>query len=79
MGGSDPIQGGPDPILRVRFAHVEVLYQTWRPGLYIQGSGTFPWGSGLTGDASEYVTFSRHVAAPDSPMWGGSGAVAGPE
>jgi hypothetical protein len=60
--------GGPDPIPGVRFAHVEVLDQTWRPGPYIQGSGTFLWGSGLTGDTSEYVTFSGHVAAPDPPM-----------
>jgi hypothetical protein len=50
---------------------VEVLDQTWRLGPYIQGFGTFPWGSGLTGDASEYVTFSAHVAAPDPPMWWG--------
>jgi hypothetical protein len=50
---------------------VEVLDQTWRPKPYIQGSGTFPWGSGLTSDASEYVTFSGHVAAPDPPMWWG--------
>jgi hypothetical protein len=71
VGSPDPIQGSPDPIPGVQFAHVEVLDQTWRPGPYIQGSGTFPWGSGLTGDASEYVTFSRHVAAPDPPMWWG--------
>jgi hypothetical protein len=69
LGGPNPIQGGPDPILGVRFAHMEVLDQTWRPGPYIKGSDTFPWGSGLTGDASEYVTFSGHMAAPDPPMW----------
>jgi hypothetical protein len=28
-------------------------------------------GSGLTGDALEYVTFSGYVAAPDPPMWWG--------
>src|SRR5688572_5048060 len=45
VGGPDPIQGGgPDPILGVQFAHVEVLGQIWRPGPYIQGSGTLPWG-----------------------------------
>ena len=71
MGGPDPMQGGPDPIPGVQFAHVEVLDQTWRPGPYIQGSDTFPWGSGLTGDASEYVTFSGHVVVPDPPMWWG--------
>jgi hypothetical protein len=62
---------GPDPIPGVRFAHVEVLDQTWRPRPYIQGPGTFPLGSGLTGDTSEYVTFSGHVVAPDPPMWWG--------
>jgi hypothetical protein len=63
--------GGLDPILGVRFANVEVLGQTWRPGPYIQGSGTLPWGSGLTVEALEYITFSGHVAAPDPPMWWG--------
>jgi hypothetical protein len=43
VGGPDPIPGGPDPILGVRSVHVGVLDQTWRSGLYIQGSGTFPW------------------------------------
>jgi hypothetical protein len=37
VGGPDPIQGGLDPIPGVRFAHVEVLDQTWRPRPYIQG------------------------------------------
>jgi hypothetical protein len=65
LGTGDPTVGGPDPhtgrsgsISGVRFAHVEVLDQTWRPGPYIQGSGTFPWGSG-------------HVVVPDPPMWWG--------
>jgi hypothetical protein len=66
-----PHTGGLVPIPGVRFPHVEVLDHTWRPGPYIKGSGTFPWGSGLTGDASEYVTFSGHVAAPDPHMWWG--------
>jgi hypothetical protein len=70
-GRPGPHTGGSDLILGVRFTHVEVLDQTWRPGLYIQGSGTFPWGSGLTSDASEHVTFSGHVAALDPPMWWG--------
>jgi hypothetical protein len=43
-GRPRPHTGGTDPIPGVRFAHVEVLDQTWRPGPYIQGSGTFPWG-----------------------------------
>jgi hypothetical protein len=45
--------------------------RAWRAELYAQGSGTFPWGSGPTGDASEYVTFPGHVSALDLPMrWG---------
>jgi hypothetical protein len=50
-------RGGPGP--------------TWRSGLYIQGSDTFPWGSGLTVDALECITFSGHVAAPESHTWWG--------
>jgi hypothetical protein len=45
--------------------------QTWRSGLYIQGSGTFPWRSRLTVDVLEYITFFGHVAALDPPMWWG--------
>jgi hypothetical protein len=77
VGGPDPIQGGgPDPILGVRFAHVEVLDQAnseaWTVYTGVQhGSGTLPWGSGLTVDAFEYITFSGHVAAPNPPMWWG--------
>jgi hypothetical protein len=71
VGGPNPIRGGPDPILGVQSVHVGVLDQSWRSGLYIQRSGTFPWGSGLTVDASEYITLSGHVVAPDRPMWRG--------
>jgi hypothetical protein len=71
MGGPDPIRRGPDPILGVRSIHVGVLDQCWWSGLYIQGSGTFPWGSGLTVDALEYITLTGHVAALDPPMWWG--------
>jgi hypothetical protein len=63
--------GGPDPIPGVRSVHVGVLDQSWRSGLYIQGSGTFPWGSGLTVDSFEYITSSGHVAASDLPLWWG--------
>jgi hypothetical protein len=63
--------GGPDPIPGVRSVHMGVLDQTWRSGLYIQGSSSFPWGSGLTVDAWAYITFSGNVAAPDLPMWWG--------
>jgi hypothetical protein len=47
---------------------VEVLDLTRRSGLYIQGSDTFPWGSGPTVDTLEYIIFSGHVAVPDPPM-----------
>jgi hypothetical protein len=75
-GRPGPHTGGPDPILGVWLAHVEVLDQSWRSGLYIQGSDTLPWGSGLTVEALGSTTFSGHVAAPDPPM---SGAVVDPE
>jgi hypothetical protein len=42
-----PYRGGPDPIPGVRLAHVEVLDQPWRFGLYIQGSGALLWGLDL--------------------------------
>jgi hypothetical protein len=83
-GGPDPIRRGPDPILGVRSVHVGVLDHlggpdctrggpgpSWRSRLYIQGSGTFPWESGLTVDAFEYITFSVHVAPPEPPTWWG--------
>jgi hypothetical protein len=70
-GRPGPHMGGPDPIPGVRSVHVGVLDQTWRSGLYIQGSGTLPWGSRLTIDTLEYITFSGHVAVPDPPMWWG--------
>jgi hypothetical protein len=50
-------RGGPGP--------------TWRSGLYIQGSDTFPWGSGPTVDALEYINSSRHMAAPEPVTWWG--------
>jgi hypothetical protein len=43
VSGPDPAQRGPDPILGARFALVEVLDLTRRPGLYIQGRH-FPMG-----------------------------------
>jgi hypothetical protein len=63
--------GGPNPIPGVRLTHVEVWDQPWGSGLYIRGSGALSWGSGLTVDALEYATFSRHVAASDPPTWWG--------
>jgi hypothetical protein len=50
---------------------VEVLDLTRGSGLYIQGSGTFPWRSGLTVDALEYIIFFAHVAAPEPSTWWG--------
>jgi hypothetical protein len=44
VSGPDPTQRGPEPILGVRFTPMDVLDLTQRPGLYIQGSNTFPWG-----------------------------------
>jgi hypothetical protein len=44
VSGPDPTQRGPEPILGVRFAPVEVLDLIRRSSLYIQGSDTFPWG-----------------------------------
>jgi hypothetical protein len=50
---------------------VEVLDLTERFGPYLQGSGTFPWGSGPTAYALEHIIFSGHVAAPEpSAQWG---------
>jgi hypothetical protein len=37
----------------------------------MQGSGTFPWGSGLTVDNLEYMVFSSHVVAPEPSTWWG--------
>jgi hypothetical protein len=63
--------GGPNPILGVRFVHVGVLDQLGGPYCISRGSITFPWGSGLTIDALEYITFSGHMAAPVPPTWWG--------
>jgi hypothetical protein len=71
VSGPDPTQRGSEPILGVRFVPVEVLDFTRRPGLYIQGSGTSPWGSGLTVDTLEYIIFCGHVAAPEPSTWWG--------
>jgi hypothetical protein len=69
--GPDPTQKGPDPILGFRFAPVEVLDLTRRSALHIQGSDTFPWGSGLIVNTLEYIIFSGHVAAPEPSTWWG--------
>jgi hypothetical protein len=72
VGGPDPIQGGPDPIPGVRFAHVESWTKLGGPDHIYRGPAPSHGGpDGLTGDASEYVSFSGHVVAPDPPMWWG--------
>jgi hypothetical protein len=75
VSGPDPTQRGLDPIRRVRFVPVEVLDLARRSGPYMQGSGTFPWGSGPTVDTLEDIFFSGHVAAPESSTWWGRGVV----
>jgi hypothetical protein len=71
VSGPDPTQRGPGPVLGVQFAPVEVLDLARRSGLYIQGSDTFPWGSGPTVDTLEYIIFSGHVAALEPSTWWG--------
>jgi hypothetical protein len=71
VSGLDPTQRGPKPILGVRFAPVEVPNLSRRSGLHIQGSGTLPWGSGLTVDTLEYIIFTGHVAALELSTWWG--------
>jgi hypothetical protein len=71
VSGSDPTQRGPRPVPGVRFAPVEVLDLTQMSGLYMQGSGTFPWGSGPIVDTLEGIVFSGHVAAPEPSTWWG--------
>jgi hypothetical protein len=61
---SGPCTGGPG-------TPVEVLDLTRRSGPYVQGSGTFPWGSGPTIDILEDIVFSGHVAALEPSVWWG--------
>jgi hypothetical protein len=74
VGGLDPIRGsgshsrGPVRTRGGLGPNFEV--RTVYPGVR-QGSDTLPWGSGLTVDTLEYITFSRHVAVLDPPMWWG--------
>jgi hypothetical protein len=50
---------------------VEVLNLAQRSGLCIQGSDTFPWGSGPTVTTLEYIVSSGHMVAPEPPTWRG--------
>jgi hypothetical protein len=59
------------PILGVRFVPLWVLDLTRRSGPYIQGSGTFQWGSGPTVDTLEDIVFSGHVATLEPSTWPG--------
>jgi hypothetical protein len=54
---------------------VEVLNFSRRSGLCIQGSGTFPWGSGPTVATLEYIVSSGHVGGPGAVHVEGSGVV----
>jgi hypothetical protein len=71
--------GGPDPIQGVWIPFQGSDSHTWRSWTKLGGPDRIYRGSapshrgpdGLTGDASEYVSFSGHVAAPDPPMWWG--------
>jgi hypothetical protein len=71
VSGPDPTQRGPGPVPVVWFTPVGVLDLARRFGLYIQGSGTFPWGSRPTIDALEHIVFSVYVASPDPSTWWG--------
>jgi hypothetical protein len=62
---------GLGPVPGVWFVRVEVLNLARRSGLCIQGSDTFPWGSGPNVDTLEYIVSSGHMAAPEPPTWWG--------
>jgi hypothetical protein len=65
-GGPDLIQRGPGLVPGVRSVSVETLDPAWWSGPRMQGSGTFPWGSGPTVDILEDIVFPSHVAIPES-------------
>jgi hypothetical protein len=69
--GPDPTQRGPGPVPVVRSVPAEVLDPAPRSGPYIQGSDTFPWGSGHTVDTLEDIVFSGHVASLEPSTWWG--------
>jgi hypothetical protein len=56
-GGPDPTQRGPGPVPGVRSVPAEVLDPARRFGPDMQGSDTFPWGSGPTVDTLEDIVF----------------------
>jgi hypothetical protein len=67
----DPTQRGLGPVLGVRSVSAEVLDPARRSGPYMQGSGTFPLGSGPIVDTLECIIFSGHVAVLGPSMWWG--------
>jgi hypothetical protein len=71
VSSPDPTQRGPEPIPGVQVALVGVLDLARRSGLHVQGSDTFPWGSGSTVDILEYIVFPSHVATPEPSTWRG--------
>jgi hypothetical protein len=71
VSGPYPTQRGLGPVLGVQFAPVEVPDLSRRSGLYMQWSGTFPWGFGPNVDTVECIVFSGHVAAPELSTWWG--------
>jgi hypothetical protein len=71
MSVPNPTQRGPRPVPGAWFVPVEVLDLARRSGLYMQGSGTFPWGSGPTFDTLEDIAFSGHVVTPEPSTWWG--------
>jgi hypothetical protein len=71
VSGPDPTQRGPRPVPGVRLVPMEILDLARRSGPHMQGSGTFPWGSGPTIDTLEDIAFSDHVAALEPSTWWG--------
>jgi hypothetical protein len=71
VSGPDPTQRGPGPLPGVRCTPVEGLDLTQRSGPYVQGSDTFPWGSGPTVDILEYIVFIGHMATREPSTWWG--------
>jgi hypothetical protein len=69
--GPDPTQRGLGPVPGVRSVPAEVLDPAPRSGPYMQGSGTFPWGSRPTVDTSEDIVFDGHVVALEPSTWWG--------
>jgi hypothetical protein len=71
VGSPDSTQRGPGPVPGVQVALVGVLVFSRWSDLHVQGSNTFPWGSGPTIEILEYIVFSGHVATPEpSTCWG---------